>query len=319
MIAAGAVVGRVRRKLQITVGKLWVEGVKQGAVMEERVGVAALRVARDFAVIEREVGETADFQAGDGERANQSAKDEAVTGANVAQFRIAVERESQPVGQTAGGEDNGAPAGATADDTDAVGQAGGHAKFAANVAGTAEYDNRRAGFPHMQAEQWQARDNNMKPMSVVPYSRWRFETALPVDCLYTASHCWLREDGSGVWRVGLTGFAAWLLGDGVEYEFKVAPGTPVAAGQEIGWVEGLKAVQTIDAAVQGVFLGEGDTVRTDITVLQRDSYQDGWLYRARGTPVPGTLDVRGYAALLDAAVDAVKLTREAECGGECES
>ncbi len=148
---------------------------------------------------------------------------------------------------------------------------------------------------------------------MLSYSRWRFATGLPEDCRYTASHCWLREESAAVWQVGLTGFAVWLMGDPVEYEFTAAPGTPVAAGRDIGWVEGLKAVHTIEAAVEGVFLDEGDEVRADITVLQRDPYGDGWLYRVRGTPAPETLDVRAYAALLDGEVDAVRLAREDEC------
>ena len=161
-------------------------------------------------------------------------------------------------------------------------------------------------------------DNSTKQMGTVDYSRWRFTTPLPDERLYTASHCWLREESAGVWRVGLTAFAVWLLGDVVEYGFTAAPGMPVAAGQEIGWVEGLKAVQAIETPVEGAFLEEGGAIAADITVLERDPYHAGWLYRVRGSPAAGALDVRAYAALLDSAVDAVKLTREAECGGECE-
>ena len=150
-------------------------------------------------------------------------------------------------------------------------------------------------------------DNSTESMETLPYTRWRFTTALPARNLYTASHSWLTEETPGVWRVGLTGFALWLLGDVVEHGFKLASGATVTAGQEIGWIEGLKAVQTIDCAVDGVFLGHSEEIGNE------------WLYRARGMPASGSLDVHGYAALLDAAVDAVKLAREAECGGECET
>ncbi|MCX6619868.1 MAG: glycine cleavage system protein H, partial [Acidobacteria bacterium] len=137
-------------------------------------------------------------------------------------------------------------------------------------------------------------------------------------CRYTASHCWLREEPEGVWSAGFTGFAAWLLGDPVEFDFTVSAGAVVAAGQEIGWVEGLKAVNAVFSEVEGEFLGAGDGIAADITLMERDPYGRGWLYRVRGQPAPDTLDVEGYIAVLNEAVDAVIRNRQAECGGECE-
>ena len=156
-------------------------------------------------------------------------------------------------------------------------------------------------------------------MSDVAYSRWRFATTLPEGLLYTARHGWLRREAEGVWRVGLTGFALWLLGDVVEYGFGALPGQRVDGGVEVGWVEGLKAVETLATPVAGEFLGENDAVAGDVTLLQHDPYRSGWLYRVRGTPAPGTLDAAAYAVLLDPAVDAVRAAREAECEGECDA
>ena len=155
-------------------------------------------------------------------------------------------------------------------------------------------------------------------MGGVDYSRWRFTDNLPEECLYTASHCWLREAGTGEWHVGMTRFALWLVGDVVEYGFTIAPGTAVAAGQKIGWVEGLKAVHALETPVAGLFLAQGSAIAADITMLKREPYQSGWLYAVRGTPSADAFDLRRYTALLDACVDAVKIAREAECGGDCE-
>ena len=154
-------------------------------------------------------------------------------------------------------------------------------------------------------------------MGFVEYSRWRFSTALPAECRYTDSHCWIRREGPGVWRAGLTAFALWILGDVVEYGFTPASGTAVEAGQAIGWVEGLKSVQTVESAFAGVFLGESVALHADITLLQKDPYGEGWLYRVRGAPAPDSLSAGDYATLLDAAVDAVRLARAAECGDDC--
>lgn len=152
----------------------------------------------------------------------------------------------------------------------------------------------------------------------IPYRRSRFVTELPESCRYTSSHFWLLEEAEGVWRIGFTKFAAWLLGDPVEFDFSVAAGAVVRVGQEIGWVEGLKALTTIYCAAGGEFLGAGDEIRSDITLIDSDPYARGWLYRVRGKPAPESVDVHRYVALLDEAVDSVIRGREEECGGNCE-
>ena len=147
------------------------------------------------------------------------------------------------------------------------------------------------------------------------YQRARFATRLPVDRHYTASHYWLLEESVGVWRIGLTGLATWLLGDPVEHELSVPAGSAVAVGQEIGWVEGLKALSTIFSVAEGEFLGAGDEIQSDITLLQSDPYERGWLYRVRGKPAPDSLDVHGYVTVLDRTIDETLVERQEECDG----
>jgi glycine cleavage system H protein len=150
---------------------------------------------------------------------------------------------------------------------------------------------------------------------VILYQRGRFATRLPVERRYTPSHYWLLEEPEGVWRIGFARFAAWLLGDPVEHEFSILPGSAVVVGQEIGWVEGLKALNTLYCVAQGEFLGAGQEIQTDITLLESDPYERGWLYRVRGKPAPDSLDVHRYVAVLDQAVDETLLNRQEECEG----
>lgn len=138
---------------------------------------------------------------------------------------------------------------------------------------------------------------------VVPYKRSRFSTRLPVDRRYTAAHYWLREESPEVWRVGFTKFATRMLGDLVEYEFTSSAGAPVTLGEEIGSVEGFKAVTTIYSVAEGEFLGAGEGLQADITLGETDPYGRGWLYRVRGRPDPASVDVQGYIAILDATID----------------
>ena len=148
----------------------------------------------------------------------------------------------------------------------------------------------------------------------IPYKRSRFSTRLPADRRYTAAHYWLLEEAPGVWRAGFTKFATRMLGDLVEYEFTVASGAPVSIGQELGWLEGFKAVTSIFSVVEGEFVGVGDGLREDITALESDPYGRGWLYRSRGRPDPDAVDVQGYVAILDATID--KLLESRRASGE---
>lgn len=137
----------------------------------------------------------------------------------------------------------------------------------------------------------------------VYYKRARFTTRLPADRRYTASHFWLLEESPGVWRVGFTRFATRMLGDLVEYELSASPGTHVDIGQEIGSLEGFKAVTALYSVAEGKMLGSGDAVAADITVVESDPYGRGWLYRVSGRPDPDSVDVHGYVAILDATID----------------
>ncbi len=143
----------------------------------------------------------------------------------------------------------------------------------------------------------------------LPYKRARFSTRLPVDRRYTAAHYWLLEETPGVWRAGFTKFATRMLGDLVEYEFTISPGAGVSIGQEIGWLEGFKAVTSIFSIAEGEFLGAGDGLHDDITALETDPYGRGWLYRTRGRPDPLAVDVQGYMAILDATIDKMLASR----------
>ncbi len=141
------------------------------------------------------------------------------------------------------------------------------------------------------------------------YRRSRFTTHLPRDRRYSPAHYWLLEESPGVWRVGLTKFATRMLGDVVEFDFTVPVGTNVSVGDEIGSLEGLKALTVVFAVGSGVFLGEGEPLRKDVTLVESDPYGDGWLYRLRGEPAADAVDVEGYAALLDATIDRMLASR----------
>ncbi len=152
----------------------------------------------------------------------------------------------------------------------------------------------------------------MSPPSkkTVYYRQSRFSTRLPVDRLYTPSHCWLMKDAfpgvaadGGVWRVGLTKFATRMLGDLVEQEFSVAKNDLVEVGRSIGWIEGFKALSDIYCVLEGSFVGGNPELAKNPALLDSDPYGAGWLYSVRGEPDARSVDVDGYVAVLDAVIE----------------
>lgn len=136
------------------------------------------------------------------------------------------------------------------------------------------------------------------------YKRSRFSTTLPEEYLYTAGHYWLARDGADTWRVGLTKFATRMLGEIVEMEFEAGPGSQVATGQVIGWLEGFKAVADVFSPIAGEFRGANPDLDEQIELLHADPYRRGWLFNIHGIPGDGDcLDVQGYVSTLDATID----------------
>lgn len=141
------------------------------------------------------------------------------------------------------------------------------------------------------------------PPAKLSYCRARFSAQLPVAWLYAPTHEWLARQPDGGWRVGFTNFGTRMLGEMVECGFHAAKGTTVSAGQAIGWIEGFKAVVDLLCVGEGRFR-RGNPALADRVALVNDApFAGGWLYEFEGEPAPGWLDVAGYRALLDEAID----------------
>ena len=143
-------------------------------------------------------------------------------------------------------------------------------------------------------------------MADIFYKRSRFSTKLLTDRLYTASHFWIQEQEPGIWRVGLTKFAARMLGDVVDVGFEVARGTPLQLGDSIGWFEGFKARSDLYTVVAGRFGGGNALLEQDVDVIDRDRYGNGWLYAVEGAPDPDARDAAGYVQMLDEVIDRMR-------------
>jgi glycine cleavage system H protein len=135
------------------------------------------------------------------------------------------------------------------------------------------------------------------------YKRSNFVTHLPVDCLYSPSHFWLRRMEGDRWRIGFTKFATRMLGEIVDVQFEKRPEDAVASGEIIGSIEGFKAISDIYCVADGRFITRNPALTDDIEKIGKDPYNAGWLYEIEGQPDAKCRDLDSYRALLDATID----------------
>jgi glycine cleavage system H protein len=144
------------------------------------------------------------------------------------------------------------------------------------------------------------------------YRRSHFATQLPVDYLYSPSHCWLAREENGMWRIGLTRFATRMLGEMVDHGFECQPGEAVSSGKIVGWVEGFKAISDLFCVVTGSFEGGNPALKEKIALIDREPYTAGWLYQAKGEPDGRCLKVGDYRDLLDKTIDRILAKQQSE-------
>jgi glycine cleavage system H protein len=144
------------------------------------------------------------------------------------------------------------------------------------------------------------------------YKRSNFVTHLPVDCLYSPSHFWLRKMSETRWRVGFTKFATRMLGEIVEVRFEKKPADPLKSGDILGSIEGFKAISDIYGCADGTFAGANESLQSAIEKVGEDPYGTGWLYEFDGQPDAKCIPLAEYRGLLDATIDRILAKQQSE-------
>lgn len=111
---------------------------------------------------------------------------------------------------------------------------------------------------------------------------------------YARSHEWARMEDDGTVTVGISDHAQEALGDVVFVELPDV-GAELAAGDEAGTVESVKAASDIYAPVSGTVIAVNDTLEDAPETVNSDPYNDGWFFRLKPGD-PGELE----SLLLDA-------------------
>mgnify|MGYP000063505514 FL=1 len=121
---------------------------------------------------------------------------------------------------------------------------------------------------------------------------------IPAELKYVASHVWLRTEADGTVTVGITEHAQELLGDIVFIELPEV-GTELAADEQAGVVESVKAASDVYAPITGEIVAVNDALVSAPEIANSDPYGDGWFFKikpANTADWDGLLSAEQYAA-----------------------
>ena len=119
---------------------------------------------------------------------------------------------------------------------------------------------------------------------------------IPENLLYSKSHEWAKIEGETA-LVGITFFAQEQLGD-ITFVDLPSPGRTLAAGDELGSVESVKAASDIYSPVSGEVVAVNEELANAPELVNQDPYGRGWMVKIKLSAKPeGLLEAGDYAAL----------------------
>lgn len=119
---------------------------------------------------------------------------------------------------------------------------------------------------------------------------------IPTELKYLATHEWARLDDDGIVAVGITDHAQHALGDVVYVELPEI-GQTLAAGDEAGVVESVKAASDIYAPVGGTVVAVNEALEDGPENVNQDPYGDGWFFKVEpndASELEDMLDAEAY-------------------------
>lgn len=103
----------------------------------------------------------------------------------------------------------------------------------------------------------------------------------PNDRKYTREHEWVLQEGEDI-VVGITDHAAEELGDIVYLDLPPV-GTDITAGESMGSIETVKAVEELFAPVSGEVIAVNDDLTDSPETVNGSPYEDGWFMRIKSS------------------------------------
>ncbi len=124
---------------------------------------------------------------------------------------------------------------------------------------------------------------------------------IPSELRYVTTHEWVRDEGNGIFTVGITEHAQELLGDMVFVELPEV-GAVFGAGDEIGVVESVKAASDVYSPITGTVTAVNSDLEDSPELVNTDAFGEGWLFQIEAedpSEVEGLLDAEGYQNSID--------------------
>ncbi|MBY3789105.1 glycine cleavage system protein GcvH [Photobacterium carnosum] len=103
---------------------------------------------------------------------------------------------------------------------------------------------------------------------------------VPSELKFTHTHEWLRDEGDGIYTVGISDHAQALLGDMVFIDLPDS-GDAVDGGEECAIIESVKSASDIYAPCTGTIIAINDDLDAGPELVNNDPYGDGWLFQIR--------------------------------------
>jgi len=100
----------------------------------------------------------------------------------------------------------------------------------------------------------------------------------PNELKYASSHEWARLEEDGTVTIGISDHAQDALGDVVFVELPDV-GITLAAGDEAGVVESVKAASDIYAPLSGEVIAINEQLEDEPETVNADPYNDGWFFK----------------------------------------
>jgi glycine cleavage system H protein len=104
----------------------------------------------------------------------------------------------------------------------------------------------------------------------------------PSELKYASSHEWARLEEDGSVTIGITDHAQEALGDVVFVELPDV-GDSLAAGDDAGVVESVKAASDIYAPIGGEVIAINDALEDEPETVNADPFNDGWFFKLQPT------------------------------------
>ncbi|HIF9232625.1 glycine cleavage system protein GcvH [Photobacterium damselae subsp. damselae] len=101
---------------------------------------------------------------------------------------------------------------------------------------------------------------------------------MPSDLKFTHSHEWVRDEGNGIYTIGITEHAQSLLGDMVFIDLPELE-DELEAGDDCAVVESVKSASDIYAPLTGVVVAINEDLDGAPGLVNSDPYGDGWLFQ----------------------------------------